>query len=55
VTELVETRAIGTGLRRLDGPAKVTGTARYAYERPVANPLYCIRCNPPSPAVGSPR
>lgn len=33
-------RAVGTPLKRLDGPAKVTGTARYAFEHPVENPLY---------------
>lgn len=33
-------RAVGTPLERLDGPAKVTGTARYAFEHPVENPLY---------------
>ena len=40
MSELVETRAIGRGLERLDGPEKVTGTARYAYEHPLAEPLY---------------
>ncbi|EST32762.1 hypothetical protein N566_19815 [Streptomycetaceae bacterium MP113-05] len=33
-------RAVGTPMERLDGPAKVTGTARYAFEHPVENPLY---------------
>ncbi|MFY1671715.1 xanthine dehydrogenase family protein molybdopterin-binding subunit [Plantactinospora sp. WMMB334] len=33
-------RAIGTPLDRSDGPAKVTGTARYAYEHPVDRPVY---------------
>ncbi|THA26006.1 xanthine dehydrogenase family protein molybdopterin-binding subunit [Streptomyces sp. RKND-216] len=33
-------RAVGTPMERLDGPAKVTGTARYAFEQPVENPLY---------------
>ncbi|GAA2649616.1 xanthine dehydrogenase family protein molybdopterin-binding subunit [Streptomyces aculeolatus] len=33
-------RAVGTPLERLDGPAKVTGTARYAFEHPVEDPLY---------------
>src|SRR5260370_21946793 len=28
-------RAIGAPLSRLDGPQKVTGTARYAFEQPV--------------------
>ncbi len=36
----VDTRAVGTPLQRLDGPAKVTGTAPYAYEQPVEKPLY---------------
>ncbi|WP_310277801.1 xanthine dehydrogenase family protein molybdopterin-binding subunit [Haloactinomyces albus] len=31
---------IGASLERLDGPAKVTGTARYAYEHPVEAPAY---------------
>ncbi|GAA3770873.1 xanthine dehydrogenase family protein molybdopterin-binding subunit [Plantactinospora mayteni] len=33
-------RAIGTPLDRFDGPAKVTGTARYAFEHPVDRPAY---------------
>ncbi|MEQ4301986.1 xanthine dehydrogenase family protein molybdopterin-binding subunit [Plantactinospora sp. B6F1] len=33
-------RAIGTPLDRFDGPAKVTGTARYAFEHPVDHPAY---------------
>ncbi|WP_156689868.1 xanthine dehydrogenase family protein molybdopterin-binding subunit [Mycobacterium sp. Marseille-P9652] len=33
-------RAIGARLTRLDGPAKVTGTAPYAFEYSVADPLY---------------
>ncbi|MFR9673494.1 xanthine dehydrogenase family protein molybdopterin-binding subunit [Streptomyces sp. TR02-1] len=33
-------RAVGTPMARLDGPAKVTGTARYAFEQPLENPLY---------------
>jgi xanthine dehydrogenase YagR molybdenum-binding subunit len=33
-------RAIGTAMRRIDGPAKVTGTATYAFEYPVDAPLY---------------
>jgi len=37
---LVEPHAIGSRLTRLDGPAKVTGTATYAYEYPVDAPLY---------------
>ncbi len=36
----VRATAMGTSMRRLDGPAKVTGTARYAYEQPVEHPLY---------------
>ena len=37
---LVEPHAIGTRLTRLDGPAKVTGTATYAFEYQVEAPLY---------------
>ncbi|MFY1693420.1 xanthine dehydrogenase family protein molybdopterin-binding subunit [Plantactinospora sp. WMMB782] len=33
-------RVIGTPLDRFDGPAKVTGTARYAFEHPVDRPVY---------------
>lgn len=33
-------RAMGTPLDRLDGPQKVTGTARYAFEHPVERPAY---------------
>jgi xanthine dehydrogenase YagR molybdenum-binding subunit len=36
----LEHRAMGTALTRLDGPAKVTGTAIYAFEYPVDAPLY---------------
>ncbi|CAG7646562.1 xanthine dehydrogenase family protein molybdopterin-binding subunit [Actinacidiphila bryophytorum] len=36
----VRPRAIGTPLDRLDGRAKVTGSARYAYEQPVGEPVY---------------
>src|SRR3954468_9452675 len=36
----VESRVMGTALTRLDGPAKVTGTARYAFEHRVEAPLY---------------
>lgn len=32
--------AIGTSLARLDGPAKVTGTAPYAYEHAVDDPVH---------------
>jgi xanthine dehydrogenase YagR molybdenum-binding subunit len=38
--ERVPPRAMGTALDRLDGRAKVTGTARYAYEQPVDEPAY---------------
>lgn len=37
---LVEPHAIGSKLTRLDGPAKVTGTAAYAFEYQVDAPLY---------------
>jgi xanthine dehydrogenase YagR molybdenum-binding subunit len=37
---LIEPRAIGTSLQRIDGAAKATGTAPYAYEQPVTDPLY---------------
>jgi xanthine dehydrogenase YagR molybdenum-binding subunit len=33
-------KAIGAPLDRIDGPQKVTGTAPYAYEHHVENPLY---------------
>jgi xanthine dehydrogenase YagR molybdenum-binding subunit len=33
-------KAIGASLDRIDGPQKVTGTARYAYEHHVEHPLY---------------
>ncbi|MGZ6779693.1 MAG: xanthine dehydrogenase family protein molybdopterin-binding subunit [Mycobacterium sp.] len=36
----VEPRVIGTAVTRLDGPAKVTGTAPYAFEHRVEHPLY---------------
>jgi xanthine dehydrogenase YagR molybdenum-binding subunit len=39
-TTRVSGRAIGTPLDRIDGPRKVTGTAPYAYEHHVENPLY---------------
>ena len=32
--------AMGTSVPRLEGPQKVAGTARYAFEHPVAAPLY---------------
>lgn len=40
MTEQLQRRAIGTSPERLDGHAKVTGTAAYAYEQPVHEPLY---------------
>lgn len=40
MTDLLEPRSVGTGLARLDGRAKVTGTAPYAYEQPVERPAY---------------
>jgi xanthine dehydrogenase YagR molybdenum-binding subunit len=40
MTEALQTRAVGAPLARLDGPAKLTGTARYAFEQPVDDPLY---------------
>ncbi len=40
MTTQVERSAIGRALARLDGPAKVTGTAPYAFEHPVDEPLY---------------
>src|SRR5258708_1486752 len=36
-------RAIGAPLDRIDGPLKVTGAARYAYEYPVAGVTYVFR------------
>ncbi|MEE1927096.1 xanthine dehydrogenase family protein molybdopterin-binding subunit [Streptomyces sp. TRM 70351] len=36
----VTPRAVGTPLRRLDGRAKVTGTAPYAYEHPLPGPVH---------------
>lgn len=41
MTELLDTRAIGQDLERRDGRLKVTGTAPYAVEHPVEDPLYC--------------
>jgi xanthine dehydrogenase YagR molybdenum-binding subunit len=41
MTELLEPEAIGRALVRRDGPAKVTGTAPYAYEVPAENAAYC--------------
>lgn len=40
MAELLASTAIGTSLRRLDGVAKVQGTAHYAFEQPVENPAY---------------
>jgi xanthine dehydrogenase YagR molybdenum-binding subunit len=40
MTELMERRAIGTSLTRLDGRGKVTGTAPYTVEHQVSHPLY---------------
>jgi xanthine dehydrogenase YagR molybdenum-binding subunit len=40
VSELLEPRAIGMPLERLEGRAKVRGTAPYAFEQPVRDPLY---------------
>src|ERR1700730_9207782 len=39
MTKLI-THAIGAPLDRIDGPKKVTGAARYAYEHPVADVTY---------------
>lgn len=36
----VEPRTMGTPVRRIEGPEKVTGTARYAFEQVVTDPLY---------------
>ncbi|OEV26582.1 xanthine dehydrogenase [Streptomyces nanshensis] len=36
----LDIRSVGTSPQRLDGPGKVTGTARYAWEHPLAAPLY---------------
>ena len=38
--DMLETRAIGAALERLDGRAKVTGTAPYAFEHSVERPAY---------------
>ena len=37
---MIASRAIGAPLDRIDGPLKVTGAAKYAYEHPVEKPLY---------------
>jgi xanthine dehydrogenase YagR molybdenum-binding subunit len=36
----IRARAIGAPVDRLDGPAKVTGTARYAFEQSADRPVY---------------
>ena len=36
----IRARAVGTPVDRLDGPAKVTGTAWYAMEQPADRPVY---------------
>jgi xanthine dehydrogenase YagR molybdenum-binding subunit len=40
MSELLQSKAIGISLRRLDGIAKVRGTALYAFEQPVDDPTY---------------
>ncbi|MEU4806182.1 xanthine dehydrogenase family protein molybdopterin-binding subunit [Actinosynnema sp. NPDC023587] len=40
MTDLVRPRVLGTTPRRVDGPAKVTGTARYAGDQPVTSPAF---------------
>ncbi len=40
MTGLVQARAIGAPLARIDGPAKVTGTAPYAFEHRLDRPAY---------------
>ena len=40
MSRLLPASAIGTGYERLDGELKVTGTAPYAYEQPVDNPVH---------------
>ncbi|MGI8760059.1 MAG: xanthine dehydrogenase family protein molybdopterin-binding subunit [Jatrophihabitantaceae bacterium] len=40
MSELIRLPAVGRPLARLDGPAKVTGTAPYAYEHPAERPCY---------------
>ncbi|WP_028921646.1 xanthine dehydrogenase family protein molybdopterin-binding subunit [Pseudonocardia acaciae] len=41
MTELLDTRAVGTDLPRRDGPAKVAGAATYANDTHVDHPVYC--------------
>ena len=36
----LRTRAIGAPLDRIDGPEKVQGIARFAYDRPVDHTAY---------------
>ena len=40
MTDLLEPHAIGRPLERIEGHAKLTGTAPYAFEHPVPDPLY---------------
>ncbi|HEY1538203.1 MAG TPA: xanthine dehydrogenase family protein molybdopterin-binding subunit [Solirubrobacteraceae bacterium] len=40
MTEMLELHAIGASMARRDGRAKVTGTARYAFEARVEDPAY---------------
>ncbi|HSU72060.1 MAG TPA: xanthine dehydrogenase family protein molybdopterin-binding subunit [Micrococcaceae bacterium] len=40
MSNLLPAHAIGTPLQRLEGAEKVRGTAPYAYEQPVQDPLY---------------
>jgi xanthine dehydrogenase YagR molybdenum-binding subunit len=40
MSAVLEPRAIGLPLERIEGRAKVTGTAPYAFEHPLADPLY---------------
>jgi xanthine dehydrogenase YagR molybdenum-binding subunit len=40
MTDLLQARAIGASPARRDGPAKLAGTARYAFEQPLDRPLY---------------
>ena len=40
MTDLLRPRVLGRSPRRVDGPAKVTGTARYAGDQHVVDPAY---------------
>ncbi|MQA10650.1 MAG: molybdopterin-dependent oxidoreductase [Pseudonocardiaceae bacterium] len=40
MTDLLRPHAVATPVERLDGPAKVTGTAPYAFDHAVPNPAY---------------